>query len=139
MPILAEKINPPKFIQTTFHYNMQVLGEYFGALKGLVQLRKNFIRSKRLQRTEVVFRAFLQVVNKQHLMRFTANKIRHQRVKEYLSKSFGYLKKYSRTKKLLRIAEAQFNIKKSQKILRQYFAVFERRVVEVRKEKLQYQ
>ena len=59
MPILAEKINPPKFIQTTFQYNMEVLREYFDAFKELVCRRKDFLRAKRLERTSVIFRAFM--------------------------------------------------------------------------------
>ena len=124
MPILADKINPPKFIQTTYQYNMQVLGEYFGALKELVWRRKKYLKEQKLKRTAVVFKAFLGIVNKCHIMRYTANKIRQQRVREYLFKSFGFLKKYARTKKLLRIAEAQYYEVKSLRMLRDYFGIF---------------
>jgi hypothetical protein len=58
MPILVEKINPPKFIQTTYQYNLSLLRNYFSALKYITQRRQHFVERKQLERKKVIFDAF---------------------------------------------------------------------------------
>ena len=78
------------------------------------------------------------MANNSHLLRFNANKVRQRRAREYLAKSFRYLKKYAKTKRLSRAAELEYNEVKNARILAEYFSRFQEKALEAKKEREQY-